>query len=366
MKRLMHHMAFSRARRGFNARRESFYIDLAEAIDDNESITLFFAQRRDFCVAQGLSGMRLIYDTMLLRLNEKEGRLSHVLEPIVPSGDMVSLAANDHAQDDRNRADDLRSLATSITRGRMMFAILRKALAGPAMAAPVIIAFPILIALFFIPQYEAIAPPSEWGRWGRSLYAFSMLLRTHGVLLAAMAPAGAYAFFKSFSLWRGSLRKRFDRHLPYSLYRDFVGTSFLTALARLTKARVGISEALAILEEKATPWLAWHIGQIRDNLQARPDDYAAAFDTGLFAPDIHLRLVTYAERSRGDFSEGLTRLGTDGLVYVHASVERSGSRLTVAALLVAVAVLAYFYGGNTMISRNVSQIVQERTDALSY
>lgn len=366
MNKLAHHIAFGRARRGFNARRESFYIDLAEAIDDNESITLFLARRRDFCIEQGLSGMRLIYDTMLARLGENEGRLSHVLETIVPAGDLISLAANDHAQDDRNRADDLRALANSIARSRMMFAILRKALAGPAMAAPVIIAFPILIALVFIPQYEAIAPPSEWGSWGRSLYAFSVLLRTHGVLVATLVPAAVFAFVKSFTLWRGSLRRKLDRHLPYSLYRDFVGTSFLTALARLTKARVGIAEALATLEEKATPWLAWHIGQIRDNLQTKPDDYAAAFDTGLLAPDIHLRLVTYAERSRGDFSEGLTRLGTDGLMYVHASVERSGARLTVASLFLAVAVLAYFYGGNTMITRTVSHLVQDRTDSLRY
>ena len=80
----------------------------------------------------------------------------------------------------------------------------------------------------------------------------------------------------------------------YSLCRNFKTTDFLNALALLTKTNVGIEEALTILESKASPWSAWHIDQIRTNLQDAPDDYAGAFDAGLFSPDIHLRTLDHA------------------------------------------------------------------------
>lgn len=357
-------LRFHFAKQSFNARRESFYTDLAEAIEDNESITLFLTRRRDFCTQQRLYGMRHLYETIIERLDENEGRLSHILGPIVPPGDLVALAANENAIDDRDRSHGLRSLALSISRSRLMFAMLRKAVAGPALAAPIIIAFPVFIALVFVPQYETIISPDQWSLWGRMIYRFSVILREYGLVLAALLPLAMFSFIKSFTTWRGRLRSRFDRVLPYSLYRDFKSTDFLTALALLTKTNVGIEEALDILQARATPWLSWHIDQIRTNLQSEPDDYAGAFDTGLFSPDIHLRLVTYAERARGNFSEGLSRLGTDGLEYVHANVEKGGTKLTMLSVMLAISVLAFFYGGNSMIARNITNLVQEQQDVM--
>ena len=319
-------LAFHGAKREFNARRESFYTDLAEAIEDSESITLFLSRRRDFFVQQRLTGMRLIYETMLERLDENEGKLSHLLGKVVPPGDLIALSANENAIEDKDRAGGLRSLAWSISRSGLMFGVLRKAVAGPLLASPVIIAFPIFVALVFVPQYESIVSPDQWSLWGRLIYHFSVALRNYGFFFAIVAPLSLFAFIKSFSIWRGRLRRKADRYLPYSLYRDFKSTDFLTALALLTKTNVGIEEALTILGSNASPWLAWHIEQIRANLQDAPDDYAGAFNTGLFSPDIHLRMVTYAERARGNFSEGLTRLGTDGLEYVHANVEKGGGK----------------------------------------
>lgn len=361
---ILHAVRFYHAKQSFNARRESFYTDLAEAIEDNESITLFLTRRRDFCSQQRLHGLRQLYEMIIERLDENEGRLSHILAAIVPSGDLVALAANENAIDDKDRSHGLRSLALSISRSRMMFSMLRKAVAGPALASPIIFAFPVFIALVFVPQYETIIPPDQWSLWGRMIYHFSVVLRDYGLVLAALLPLALYSFIKSFTTWRGDLRSRFDRVLPYSLYRDFKSTDFLTALALLTKTNVGIEEALDILQAKATPWLSWHINQIRANLQAEPDDYAGAFNTGLFAPDIHLRLVTYAERARGNFSEGLARLGTDGLEYVHANVEKGGTKLTLVSVMVAISVLAFFYGGNSMIARNISTLVQEQQEVL--
>lgn len=362
--KLLPMLAFHGAKREFNARRESFYTDLAEAIEDSESITLFLGRRRDFCSQQGLTGMRLLYENMLERLDENEGKLSHVLGKVVPAGDLVALSANENAIDDKDRATGLRSLAWSISRSRLMFGVLRKAVAGPVLASPVIIAFPVFVAIFFVPQYESIVSPDQWNLWGRMIYHFSVALRSYGIVFAVAAPVALFIFVKSFATWRGRLRRKADRYLPYSLYRDFKSTDFLTALALLTKTNVGIEEALTILGSKASPWLAWHIDQIRANLQDAPDDYAGAFDTGLFSPDIHLRMVTYAERARGNFSEGLTRLGTDGLEYVHANVEKGGAKLTVVSMMVALSVIAFFYGGNTMIARNISNLVQEQQEAV--
>ena len=44
--------------------------------------------------------------------------------------------------------------------------------------------------------------------------------------------------------------------------------------------------------------------------------------------------------------------------------KKVGAKLTVVSMMVAVSVIAFFYGGNTMIARNISNLVQEQQEVV--
>jgi toxin co-regulated pilus biosynthesis protein E len=239
-----------------------------------------------------------------------------------------------------------------------------KAMFTPIMVTPVILAFAFIISFYFIPEYEKIAPPSTWPGIGKVLYAISILLRGYGIFILAGLIASIVVFVKSFGMWSGALRAKFDEYLPYKLYRDYNGAKFLVALASLVNSKATLVEALEILSTQCTPWMLWHIQTILANMDDFPDDYARAFNTGILSKEIHLSLSTYARRS--SFSDGLVRLGTEGLQYVHESVEKSSTKLNIAAIFGTVFVIMFFYGGNLMISQSIQKTMKAQATKVSY
>jgi type II secretory pathway component PulF len=353
----------------FRATRDAFYRDLAEAFAASESLYLFLARRREFCDEQGQSGMAELYEGMIGRMDESSN-IADIVGDAVPAEDTLSLLSIDAAENDIERARMLRNLAASIRRRREMTKVLWKALSGPAIAAPIVLVMPVLSA-FQMPMYEEMVPPSEWGFWGQIFYWVCYVIRTYWFVIAAGLVAGGVWFHRSFQNWSGPLRSRFDRHLPYSIYRDMAAAGFLTAMAEYMANKTPMVAALEALKERAPPWMAARIEATLDKLEEEPGNYAAAFNSGLLSPELHLRLVTYAERgnsrvsnSNDAFAEGLIQLGTDGLEHVAESVDKNAVWLTLVSTIVTVAVLVVFYGGNTAIGTLISDKFTQEADGL--
>lgn len=349
---------FFLARSSFNGSREQFYEDLAEAIDDKESLREFLSSLRDFSLLNKTNGKAMLFERMLDRMDEMDGMLSHIMKTIVPDEDIMSLRSIDSIREDSERAKGLRFLGTTIRKARIMKGTVVKAMMTPIMVTPVIMAFAFIISVYFIPEYEKIAPPSKWPTIGKMLFFISVMLREYGLVILAAIIGFIVLFIKSFALWSGDLRTIVDEYLPYRLYRDYHAAKFLVALASLVQAKQTLNEALEILGAQTSPWMTWHIRHILDNMNEFPDDYARAFNTGILSKEIHLRLSTYTRRS--SFSDGLIRLGTDGLQYVHESVEKSSTKLNIAAIFGTVFVIMFFYGGNLMISQAIQKIMKEQ------
>lgn len=359
---LIEQLKFKNARKAFQKERESFYDDLAEAIGDKENVKDFLTSQQALCRKNGKDGLAKLYGVMLTRMDEEEGKFSHILEPIVPLSDLLSLAAIDQTHADDDRVASFRFLAQNIRNTRMMRATLLKSMITPIVVTPVIIAFALIISLFFVPEYVKVASPDKWPLIGQILYGISYSITNYGILIGAASVALCYGFAWTFPNWTGERRAKWDNYFPYKLYRDYQSANFLVALASLMQAKKTLVEALNLLKEQANPWLTWHIRKILQNLDDTPDDYSSAFDTGVLSTELHMRLSNYARRS--SFTAGLTRLGTDGINHVRMSVEKSSSKMNLIAIFVTVFVILFFYGGNLMIGSATRKMMMQEVSAI--
>lgn len=108
----------------------------------------------------------------------------------------------------------------------------------------------------FLPRLEQLAPPELWTGPLWWLGAITHFFISNKYALAASLVA--FCIWLNWSLPRltGSLRRRvLDKLLPWSLYREMQGVSFLLNLSALLRANVRTEEALDMLSRNATPWL---------------------------------------------------------------------------------------------------------------
>lgn len=357
---LFERIQFVFARSAFQARREEFYVDLSEAIRDRETLHTFLTNSWEFSKKYRMHGHAQIMSVMLIRFQNEEGRLGHMLKTIVPDVDLMTVAGIDGLSGNTERADGFLRLAQQIERTRAIKGALVKSLITSVILTPVIVGFAVLNTKK-IPAYERMVPDrSRWPEIGQILGWVSDLMLNHAVELGLLLVVLVGLLAWSFRHWYGTLRSRVDQHLPYSLYRDMNCSDFLLNMAGLLRSGRQLVEALHILgshQSQVSPWLRHHISTILHRLNASPDDYGRAFDTGLFAPAVHLRLVTYGRRDK-NFSAAFIRLGTSSLDYVHKQMEKTGRRLSAVSVTLSILILGFFYFGDYFTSDAIGKIVK--------
>lgn len=229
---------------------------------------------------------------------------------------------------------------------------------------------PVLVS-FQLPMFDELLPHAEWGGLLEAFWWICYAIREFWFVLAALIAGGIAWFVWSFRNWCSPLRYRMDSHLPYSLYRDLSAAGFLNAMAEYMVNKTPMITALEDLEERSSPWMAERIGFTLNWLDERPGEYAEAFNNGLLSPEIHLRLVAYAERGNARvsgandaFAMGLVQLGTDGMNHVTDRVEKSSGYVTFVSAIAVVVILFVFYGGFNTVANMVSDHYENEADAV--
>lgn len=347
----------------FNKNREGFYDDVAEAIQDKESIKLFLLNTKAHLDLHNQSVKAIVYSELISKLsNDASWKFCDMLSGIVPQSDMLILAANDKAGSEEDLVEGFRFLANSIRNMKVLKSTVLKALYTPMLVFPVMITFLLIIALNFIPENESILSHEHWLPRDQVLYWISYAIIHFGFYILAGVLALSYLYWYSFGAWRGELRVKFERipviGTPYVIYRDYNAANFLTALASLLKAKVDLVSALESLKENSSMWMAWHINRVLDNLRISANDPTNAFDTGLLSPEIHLRLSNFVRRKQ-NFHEGVMRIGIEGIQYVNKEVEKSSIKLNVASLLLTVIVVLSLQITNLSISYTINRYMKQ-------
>lgn len=117
-----------------------------------------------------------------------------------------------------------------------------------------------------LPTLTELSPPENWTGALGFLYGVSVFFSDYGVLTGEITTAVVIWVIWSLPRWHrpDRLRRGFDNLMPWSVYKDIQGATFLLNMGALLQSGVKTKVALEILQETASPWLAVRIEAITE------------------------------------------------------------------------------------------------------
>lgn len=118
----------------------------------------------------------------------------------------------------------------------------------------VVIGFLVLFGVRVVPAFEDILPRSKWTGAGAQMALMSDFVNAwlFPTLLALVVLFGVIIW--TMPRWTGSVRVKFDRFPPWSLYRLMSGAGFMLTVSAMIKAGVTMPQVLRIMQRDASPW----------------------------------------------------------------------------------------------------------------
>lgn len=156
-------------------------------------------------------------------------------------------------------------------------------------------------------NFALIKPIAQWPSDGQTLYYIATYVQEGWwlMLLIIMAICFGIGFFLRNGI--GELRTTIDNFPLISLYRQINAARFMETLGLLLTNGIILKNALAILQQNANPYMAWHLFMMQLQLSGGRENIAEVVDTGLINHADILRLRVIA-KGKG-FEHALLRLG---------------------------------------------------------
>lgn len=331
----------------FKALRGDFYQDLAKGMkaSPGQSITTFLERYRDRYVKEPVG---ILCRHWLLQFDHV-GTFTESARGTIPEEDLTVLAVSENA-------GDLRVGLESLGKNIVALTSCKKEINNTLITGFVLVLFLHIFlgieAYMVMPKMEAAMRAnidvSKLGLIGEVLFTGGSVIRNWWwAWFICVAACIAWVIW-ALPNYVGRMRPWLDAHfLPFQMYRDFSGASFLVALGSVTRLVgaqvVQLHDALSRMAENASPWLRWHIGQIQENIQNQPNSKGEIFNTGVTSKNAYYRILDIAEYSQ--MSEMLNQVGA--VILDTAPVETKKRALTIRYLLLflSVSVMLGVYGG---------------------
>lgn len=197
------------------------------------------------------------------------------------------------------------------------------------------------IGVYMVPPMQEAAPSVRWTGIAADLVGISEWIQKYWVIAFAALPAVMIAIYLTIGVWIGKVRVIFDRFPPWSLYKIFIGISWLLAMAALIKGGTPVSSAMAALRRDANPYLRERIDKALRYINNGDNLGQALYKTELEFPDREIisDLAVYSELD--NFEEAIDNLANEWLdesVYV---IEQRASILNMIALLAIGGIIAW-------------------------
>lgn len=328
------------AKRKLLARRADFYYDLASALEDK--VPLFTtlrayearARKRDPSAA-------LLYQRMLRE--SMSGSLSQALRGIMPATELIMIDAI-QSSGDAALARGLYFMSETVEKIDKMILTVRKSVVYPIMLLIIFSGLLTGFSFFAVPVLEDLMPPEKWPLLGRILYHISSIVRHYGIYILIVLALTVYAFVKSLANWHGPVRKKVDKWMPYSLYRDFSGAMLIVSLSSLMRTGVSLRSSLERAIRFSTPWMRWHLSQILRGLASEhAAQFGHAFRTGVLSMEMEDRVQDAAERR--DPVAAFVKIGVGSIDRIERSMTESAGKLNGIMMAIAGVVLGIMMTG---------------------
>lgn len=197
------------------------------------------------------------------------------------------------------------------------------------------------IGVYMVPPMLEAVPGLNWVGTARTLVDLSEWIQKNWLIAFSVFPITALIIYSTISIWTGKIRAKIDNMPPWSLYKVFVGITWLLALSALVKGGVPVSIALSSLKRDASRYLKERIDAALEFIK-NGDNLGQALDkTGLQFPDkeIIADLKIYAELD--NFEEALESLANNWLEESVYMIEQKAGILNMIAILVVAAIIAW-------------------------
>lgn len=197
------------------------------------------------------------------------------------------------------------------------------------------------IGAYMVPPMIDAAPNARWTGTAKDLVEVSFWIQDNWILAFSFFPALFITIYATIGIWTGPTRKAVDDFPPWSLYKMFMGITWLLSLSALIKGGVPISLALTSLRRDSNRYLRERIDRTLDFIKNGDNLGLALSKTKLNFPDkaVVADLRIYAELD--NFEEALDRLANDWLDESAEAVEEKASILNMLAMFAISGIIAW-------------------------
>lgn len=197
------------------------------------------------------------------------------------------------------------------------------------------------IGAYMVPPMIDAAPTVRWVGTARTLVDISSWIQENWLVAFITFPIIMIVIYVTIGIWTGPVRAVIDNIPPWSLYKIFIGITWLLALSALVKGGVPVSTALQSLRRDSNAYLKERIDKTLTFIKNGDNLGQALMKTGLNFPDkeIIADLKIYSELD--NFEEALEKLANDWLEESVYMIEQKASLLNMAALLAVAGVIAW-------------------------
>ncbi len=197
------------------------------------------------------------------------------------------------------------------------------------------------IGVYMVPPMLEAVPGLHWTGTGRTLVDLSEWVQKNWLFAFSAFPIVALIIYSTISIWTGKLRTVFDSIPPWSLYKIFVGITWLLALSALVKGGVPVSVALQSLKKDASRYLIEKIDAALTFIKNGDNLGQALNKAGHQFPDkeIIADLKIYAELD--NFEDALENLANNWLEESVYMIEQKAEILNMVAILTVAAIIAW-------------------------
>ena len=202
------------------------------------------------------------------------------------------------------------------------------------------------VAKFMVPPMKDAVPNLVWRGVAATLVDLSTFVDKHPIFLFSVIPVIVLCVMITFPYWKGAGRATFDKFPPWSIYRGFIGVSWLLALSALVRAGMPVSRAMqSLVGEDATPYLRHRLNRALMFLRNGDNLGEALYHTRLGFPDEEIvgDLRIYAELDT--FPEALENLANGWLDSSIRTIAKQAEILNSIAILAIAGVIGWVVWG---------------------
>lgn len=273
MRELSHFQTLRRfiVRKTFGAKhRMQFYESLRFLIENKQQLKPALQQMRDVWTDFGNKWhpfAELLDDCIdAVRVNSDENTLENTLARWLPYTEASVISAGIHSG---RLPETLQYASVLTTSGDRILQALWQMSIYPLGLIAMLSGTLYVLNEQLIPLLAQISSPDQWTGALGFIYDVSLFITSYGVVCGILLSLLVFWVCWSFSRWHrpDKLRQAFDCVMPWSVYKDIQGATFLLNTGILLQSGVKLKDALTLLQDSASPWLAVRIEAVTERVR---------------------------------------------------------------------------------------------------